>query len=96
MCGDHGMELDLSGIISSYQEDDTTKILFGEVPGILIQINDSDYDYLDSQLILQDVAYYPIGRPSYDFKGIRFRNGRKADVAGILASLLEQATEGED
>lgn len=96
MCGDHGMELDLSGITSSYQEEDTTKILFGEVPGILIQINDSDYDYLDSQLILQDVAYYPIGRPSYDFKGIRFRNGRKADVAGILASLLEQATEGED
>ena len=96
MCGGLGCDLDISRLSASYQEDDTTKILFGEVPGILIQINDCDYDYLDSQLILQDVAYYPIGRPSNDFKGIRFSSGRKADVAGILASLLEQATEGED
>ena len=96
MCGDHGMEMDLSGLLSSYQEEDTTKMLFSEVPGILVQISDCDYDYLDSQLILQDVAYYPIGRPSIEFKGIRFRNDRRNDVAGILASLLEQATEGED
>ncbi len=96
MCVDCGLEMDLNGLLSSYQEHDTTKMLFSEVPGVLIQIRDNDFDYLDSQLILQDVAYYPIGSPSTEFRGIRFRNERKADVAGILASLLEQASEGED
>lgn len=96
MCENSGISLDISGILSSYQEKDSTKMLFSEVPGVLLQISDSDYDYLDSQLILQDVAYYPVGRPSPEYTGIRFKNERKADVAGILASLLEQATEGED
>ncbi len=96
MCGDYGMELDLSGLLSSYQEKDSTKMLFGEVPGVLLQISDNDFDYLDSQLLLQDVAYYPVGKPSPEFAGIRLRDDRKADVAGILASLLGQASEGED
>ena len=96
MCGDCGIYMDINGLLSSYQEKDTTKMLFSEVPGVLLQISDSDYDYLDSQLILQDIAYYPVGHPSQAFSGVRFRNERKAGVAGILASLLEQATEGED
>ncbi len=96
MCGDCGMEMDLSGLMTSYQEKDTTKMLFSEVPGVLIQISDNDLDYLDSQLILQDIAYYPVGRPSKKFTGIRFGGERKADVSGILASLLVQASEGED
>ncbi len=96
MCGEYGMTVDLNGLMSSYQEKDTTKMLFSEVPGVLLQISENDFDYLDSQLLLQDVAYYPIGIPASEFSGIRFRNVRNADVAGILASLLEQASEGED
>ncbi len=96
MCGEYGMDMDLGGFMASYQEHDTTKMLFSEVPGVLLQISENDFDYLDSQLLLQDVAYYPIGRPSTDFTGIRFKDSRKAGVAGILASLLEQASEGED
>lgn len=96
MCGNCGIDMDISGLLSSYQEKDTTKMLFSEIPGVLLQISDSDYDYLDSQLILQDVAYYPIGHPSSGSSGVSFRKDRKADVAGILASLLEQASEGED
>lgn len=96
MCGDFGIDLDISGLLSSYQEKDTTKMLFSEVPGVLLQIRDSDYDYLDSQLILQDIAYYPVGHPSRELTGLKFRNERTTGVAGILASLLEQATEGED
>lgn len=96
MCGKHGMEIDLNGLMSSHQETDSTKMLFSEVPGVLIQISDNDFDYMDSQLILQDVAYYPIGHPSEKFTGIRFKNERKADVSGILASLLGQTSEGED
>ena len=71
-------------------------MLFGEVPGVLIQIGNNDYDYLDSQLILQDIAYYPVGRPSADLTGLRLTDKPKKGVADILASLLEQATEGED
>ncbi len=96
LCGDGGMEMDINGLLSSYQETDSTKMLFSEVPGVLIQIGENDFDYLDSQLLLQDVAYYPVGRPSGEFKGIRMMNEGKAEVAGILASLLGQASEGED
>ncbi len=96
MCGKYGMEMDLNGLLSSYQENDTTKMLFSEVPGVILQIGGNDFDYIDSQLLLQDVAYYPIGKPSAESRGIRFINERKTDVAGILASLLGQASEGED
>ena len=96
MCETMGARLDLSGIISSYGEQDPIRILFGEIPGVIIQINDSDYDYVDSQLILQDIAYYPLGHPTTAFQGIRTTLNSKTGVAEILASLIGQATEGED
>lgn len=96
MCLECGLDMDLSGMMASYQENDSTRLLFSEIPGVLIQISDNDYDYLDSQLILQDVAYYPIGHPNMENAGLRFLKGEKSGVAGILASLLEQASEGED
>lgn len=96
MCQEAGLEMDIRGILSSYGETDPVKVLFGEVPGVLIQIGNNDYDYLDSQLILQDIAYYPVGRPSADITGLRLTDKPKKGVADILASLLEQATEGED
>ncbi len=96
MHGGCGLDMDVNGLLSSYQETDSTKMLFGEVPGILLQISGNDSDYLDSQLLLQDVAYYPVGRPSKEFSGLRIRNEKKADVADILTALLVQASEGED
>ena len=96
ICGEYGAELDLKGIMASYDESDRMRILFGEVPGVLIQISDSDYDYVDSQLLLQDIAYYPLGHPSDNIKGISVQNSSKTSVADILASLLGQASEGED
>lgn len=91
-----GMSLDISGLLSSYQETDAVKVLFGETPGVLIQISGNDYDYLDAQLMLQDVAYYPLGHPSEDFNEVVFEETGTTGVAGILASLLSQASEGED
>ena len=96
MCGEHGIDIDIKGLMSSYQEDDSSRILFGEVPGILMQISDENYDYVDSQLLLQDIAYYPIGRPSSTHSGIQISRVGKNSIADILASLLDQATEGED
>lgn len=95
-CEGMGMKLDISGIMSSYQENDSTKVLFGEIPGVLIQIRDNDYDYFDSQMLLQDIAYYPLGQPSESGKGIRFSEKGRNGVAEILASLLGQTSEGED
>ena len=96
MCGELGLKTDLSGILASHQEEDSIKVLFGEVPGVLIQVSDENYDYVDSQFILQDVAYYPIGRPTDAFKGIEISEDIRNGVADILASLLSQTSEGED
>ena len=96
MSQDCGIDLEIGGLMSSYQESDRTKILFGEIPGVLLQVSDYEHDYLDSQLTLQDVAYYPVGRPSGEHKEIRITQSAKGGVANILASLLAQATEGED
>ena len=95
ICKTHGIRLNISGISSSYLEEDTTKILFAEIPGALIQISEANMDYLDAQLLLQDVAYYPLGRPSRS-EGITLEKSSAAAVAGILASLINQASEGED
>ena len=96
MCTSAGMEMDISGIMASYHESDPAKVLFGETPGVILQIHSNDYDYLDSQLILQDVAYYPLGHPSESGSGVTFKESGKSNVADILTSLLVQASEGED
>lgn len=96
MCGGCGCRLDITRLAASYQEDDTTKILFGEVPGVLIQISEDNYDYVDSQLILQDVAYFPVGHPTTEHGGVKVSRSEKNGIADILASLLGQTSEGED
>ena len=96
MCGHYGMDLDIKGIMSSYQNDSRSRILFGEVPGVLMQISNENYDYVDSQLLLQDIAYYPVGHPTAEHKGLNISECGNSGIADILASLLDQATEGED
>lgn len=94
--GRKGMSLEIGGIMSAKGGEDAVKVLFSETPGVLIQIHNIDYDYLDSQFLLQETAYYPVGHPDPD--GHRINLGCKCDngVAGILESLLKQASEGED
>lgn len=94
--GDMGMDLDLRGLMASYQENDRVKLLFSEVPGALIQVSDSDFDYVDSQFLLQDVAYYPVGKLTEEHGGIRLTEESGSGIADILSSLLNQASEGED
>lgn len=98
LCSRTGACLDVSGIVASYMEKDIVKILFAEIPGILVQISDSEYDYTDSQLLLQDVAYYPIGHPGKGDGKISVVHSSRSDVAGILASLIDgiDSSEGED
>ena len=96
MAQDCGLDLEIGGLMSSYQEEDRIKVLFGEIPGVLLQVSDYEHEYLDSQLTLQDVAYYPVGRPSDEHKDVKILQSSKGGVACILASLLAQASEGED
>ena len=82
--------------MQSYGETDMVKVLFGEVPGVVMEIRDIDFDYVDAEMLLQDVAYYPIGHPGK--AGLRItRNG--GGIAGIMQALMGQgdaAPEGED
>ncbi len=88
-------ELNISGISSSYKENDTLRILFSEVPGVLIRIRDIDFDYLDSQMLLQDIAYYPLGHPKPS-GGISVTDHSPNGIGRIIDSLMSQASEGED
>lgn len=97
LCRESGCTADLKGIETAYMENDMIRILFSEVPGVIVQIRDSDYDYVDAQLLLQEVAYYPIGHPDPEIKGIQISETGRPDVFSILSALLNgQASEGED
>lgn len=98
---DGSVELDISGIEQAYIETDAVRILFAEIPGVVIQIKDDDYDYVDAQLLLQDIAYYPIGHPGNGAESsgrhIRLNSVSRNGLSAILASLMDgQSYEGED
>ena len=90
-----GMEMDISDIMASAQEKNPVRVLFSEVPGAVIQIRDSDFDYLDAELLLQDVAFYPLGHPVAGGSGVRVKASAKTGIQRILESLMQNA-EGED
>ena len=98
MCsGDIGADIDISGIMRAYGESDNVRILFSEIPGAIIQIKDIDYDYVDAEFLLQDVAYYPLGHPVSGTGRIKVVSDGANGLSGILQSLLtSQASEGED
>ncbi|MBO8466322.1 MAG: hypothetical protein IAB99_00980 [Bacteroidetes bacterium] len=98
LCRRTGCTIDVKGLENAYREKDIVRILFAEVPGVLIQIRDSDYDYVDAQLLLQEIAYYPLGHPDTGKCGIEISEGGRPDVFSILEALLNSptASEGED
>ena len=93
MASGTGAEVSIGDISKAYGGEKPVRVLFGEVPGVLIQIADIDYDYVDAELILQDVVYYPIGHPAPGRNGVSI--SEKADLPQILESLLN-TLEGED
>lgn len=95
--GAPGIEMDISDLVRSCGCRNAVNALFAEVPGVIIQIRDSDFDYVDAELLLQDVAYYPLGHPSRDVPGVRVSAAGKSGIGNILDSLLRnQVGEGED
>lgn len=88
-----GADICIRDISKAYGDEKPVRVLFGEVPGVIIQIADIDYDYVDAELILEDVVYYPIGHPLPGKSGVRITE--KVDLPQILESLLN-TLEGED
>ncbi|MCD8312995.1 MAG: hypothetical protein LUC24_02405 [Bacteroidales bacterium] len=60
---DWRIDLDINGIQRAYLEGDRIRVLFSEIPGALFQIPERESDYVDSQFLLQDIAYYTLGQP---------------------------------
>ena len=91
-----GIDLDISGIEQAYVEADPIRVLFSEIPGAVIQISSADYDYVDAQLMLQDIAYYPLGHPVADGSPVRLTSSSRTKLSAILAALMDgQSSEGE-
>ena len=95
MCVEAGVTLDVSDVLKSYEESNVVRVLFGEVPGVVIQIKDMDFDYLDAELLLQDVAFFPLGHPEPGSSGVKVKTCGKSGIQTILESLMQNA-EGED
>ena len=95
-CPGFGAEIGIDDLLRAYGAD-KVHCLFAEIPGVIIQIEDKDYDYVDAELFLQDIAYYPLGHPKKGENGIRINNSGASGISGILKSLLgSQTSEGED
>ena len=89
-----GINADISAIMNASGETDSVRILFSEVPGAVIQIRDSDFDYVDAEFLLQDVAWFPLGHPCADGL-LHIDTTAKSGIQTILESLMQNA-EGED
>ncbi len=89
-----GVCADISGIMRACGESDIVRILFAEVPGAVIQIRDVDFDYIDAEFLLQDIAYFPLGHP-LPGGGVRLEHSARSGIQNILESLMQNA-EGED
>ncbi|MBQ1750787.1 MAG: hypothetical protein IIZ90_02070, partial [Bacteroidales bacterium] len=92
-----GASVSIDDIRRAYSDEKPVRILFSEVPGVIIEIADIDYDYVDAELLLQDIAYFPLGHPNTKSKGLSVSTGEKPAISSILESLLKsQTSEGED
>ena len=89
MCRDGvGIDADISDICRAAGDTDPVRVLFSEIPGVLFQIRDSDFDYVDAELLLQDVMYFPLGHPRTDGSPLKIHSGGKTAIGTILESLM--------
>lgn len=91
------VQIDVSDVMKSAGQEDIVRVLFAEVPGVVVQIGDIDFDYMDAELLLQDVAFFPLGHPCSGRGDVRVRVSQKTGIQKILESLVQnQCGEGED
>ena len=90
-----GISADVSDILRANDEKNLVRVLFAEVPGVLVQIRNLDFDYIDAECLLQDIAFFPLGHPLPDSDELVLKSSRKTGIQNILESLMQNA-EGED
>lgn len=91
-----GIDAELGALAEATGERDIVRLLFSEVPGVLVQIADSDYDYMDAEMLLQDVAFYPLGHP-VPGGAVTAHISDRSPIQNILESIIRsQSSEGED
>ncbi len=92
-----GANVELAGLMRATGEKDIVRLLFAEVPGVIFQIADIDYDYVDAELLLQDIAFFPLGHAVPGESGVNVTSSDKSGIQNILESLIRsQSSEGED
>lgn len=95
--GRTGVKVNARELMTAYHEPDMVRMLFAEVPGVVIQIRDNDFDYVDAEFTLQDVTFFPLGHPTPGKRDIRVDSSDKSGIQTILESLIRsQSSEGED
>lgn len=95
--GRTGVRANVHDLMKAYGTDNPVKVLFGEVPGVVIQVRDNDFDYVDAEFTLQDVSFFPLGHPTPGKGDIRVETSDKSGIQTILESLIRsQSSEGED
>lgn len=90
-----GLRADVSDIVRMCDDGKLVPVLFSELPGVVFQVRDSDFDYVDAELLLQDVLYFPLGHPVSGGNGVDVVVSAKSKIQTILESLMQNA-EGED
>ena len=88
-----GASVDLSDVLRASGAS-APAVLFSEVPGALLQVRDADFDYIDAEFLLQDVAYFPLGHP-VPGGDLNIAATDRPGIQTILESLMQNA-EGED
>jgi len=92
-----GAKINIMALMKSVGEQDMVRTLFSEVPGVILQIKDEDFDYIDAEFTLQDVAFFPLGHPTPGRAGVKVDASDKDSIQTILDSLIRsQSSEGED
>lgn len=83
-----GVDADIYDLMRAYPGSGMAEVLFGETPGVLFQIEDDDFDYIDAEFILQDVMYFPLGHPMPSGSGVHLRSSSQSALGSILSSLV--------
>lgn len=97
LAGGNGARINVSDLMRAQHEEDAVRVLFAEVPGVVFQISDEDFDYIDAEFTLQEVMFFPLGHPEPGRKGVKVETAEKNNIQNILDALIRRRpSEGED
>ena len=84
------------GLIKAYHINQRNEGIDLGDTGAIIQIKDSDYDYVDAEFLLQDIAYYPIGHPVTGTGEVNVKAGGSGNSMPTVLCINDQGGERMD